>query len=85
MIYPSGMTPEHDAIKRLFPDLSPEEQQEAAENLARYLRTIVALHESIRSDPERYRRFKALTHELKATTIETERSNITNQPASERA
>ena len=75
------MTPEHKAIKKLFPDLSDEEQVEAAENLARYLRAIIGVHEDISSDPERYAQFRALTEEVRARSMEDERSSITSPHA----
>jgi hypothetical protein len=64
-------------LKDLFPDRSPEELKEAEENLRRYLRVVVRIYDYIRSDPERYMEFKALTEKLRKFRIDADRSNIT--------
>ena len=42
-----------EAVKKMFPDLTPEEQIEAAFNLSRYVRAICGTYEGIQSDPEK--------------------------------
>ena len=65
-------------LKDVFPDRSPEELEEAAENLRRYLCVVARIHDYIRSDPEQYRNFNALTEKLRELSIDADRSNITN-------
>ena len=48
-------------IDALYPQMSNEERREAQENLDRYLLLAVRMYERIRTNPEAYARFKALT------------------------
>lgn len=44
----------------LFPELPPAERQKADSEFDRYLRFILRMHKNLRSDPERYERFRDL-------------------------
>jgi hypothetical protein len=48
-------------LRGLYPHLSEEELQIAAENFDRYLELAVRMYDRIRQDPEEYARFKTLT------------------------
>ena len=62
-------------IRELYPDLSDEQLKEAEENLERYLELALRIYERIRSDPEAYSQFRALTASRHTATIDVERSN----------
>lgn len=61
-------------IADVFPELTPEERWEAAHELEEYIKLIIDIHEEICADPERYRRFKALTEEWHRRTLGDETS-----------
>lgn len=48
-------------IRDLYPGLDEEGLREAEENLDRYIKLTLRIYERIRSDPEAYAQFKALT------------------------
>ena len=62
-------------IRDLYPGLSDEQLKEAEENLERYLELALRMYDRIRSDPEAYSRFRALTASDRNATIDVERSN----------
>ena len=61
-------------IKDLFPDLPPEEQDDAQHALRRYLSFIVRLHARITSDQHEHGRLAALTRKLPDRSMEQGRS-----------
>ncbi len=61
-------------IKDLFPDLSPEDEKEAEENLRRYFAFIVRLYDRIVSDPHELERLKALTRTMRGHSMGVGRS-----------
>ncbi|TMA04616.1 MAG: hypothetical protein E6J89_19890 [Deltaproteobacteria bacterium] len=62
-------------IRELYPGLSDEQLKEAKENLERYLELALRIYDRIRSDPEAYSQFRALTASGRTATIDVERSN----------
>jgi len=62
-------------IRDLYPGLSDEQLKEAEENLGRYLELALRIYDRIRSDPEAYSQFRALTASRCKATIDVERSN----------
>jgi len=67
------------ALRKLYPDLGPEELLIAEEKLDEYLRFTMRMYEQIASDPQSYREFKTLTKRKCGSTIDRERSNP-NEP-----
>ena len=53
--------------------------QERSEALGRYLRIVIRIGDRVFADPALRSRFDALTADLRARTVEGERSNIDNQ------
>ena len=62
-------------IRDLYPCLTDEQLKEAEENLERYLELALRMYDRIRSDPEAYSQFRALTPSRHTATIDVERSN----------
>lgn len=56
-------------IQELFPDLSPEQQHEADAVFGEYLELMIRIFDRIRSDPEAYAQFEALTTSENRSTI----------------
>jgi hypothetical protein len=52
-----------DYLKRLYPGLSADKLEEAAENLIRYTELINRLYERIRNNPDAYQMFKIMLEE----------------------
>src|SRR5690349_3957922 len=73
-VYP--MTSRNSKVE-IFTHASPHEQDEALENLRRYLQVVVRIYDSIQRDPELYKRLQALTEAIRIHRIDEERSNIT--------
>ena len=65
-------------IRDFYPDLGEDELRVSEENLDRYLELAFRIYERIRSDPEEYTRFKALTASKPSAKME-ERSKQTNE------
>jgi len=67
------VTPNRDnkeiRIEDLYPDFTPEQLEIAEENLTRYAELVLRIYERLRSDPEEYARFKALTDLQSRDTI----------------
>ncbi len=61
-------------IKDLFPDLPPEKEAEAEENLRRYFAFVARLYDRIAADPQERERLQALTEEYRLRRIEAGRS-----------
>ena len=59
----------------LYPALNDEELKEAEDNVERYLELALRIYDRIRSDPEAYAQFRALTVSGRTATIDVERSN----------
>jgi hypothetical protein len=57
-------------IGDLFPELTEEQQREAAENLDRYMAVVLRIYERIRHDPEAYQRFRTLTDSERYATMQ---------------
>jgi hypothetical protein len=51
----------HQELKALYPNLTHEQLIEAGENLDLYIEHTIQQFERIREDPERYKKFLALT------------------------
>jgi hypothetical protein len=49
------------SIRDLYPDLRPEQQKEAEDNLGKYLEFALRIYERIIADPEEYEKFRSLT------------------------
>jgi hypothetical protein len=64
--------------KALFPGHSLEELEQAEENLRRYIRIVVRVHEYLYADEERYSKFKALTGQIRSLRMAQDRVNIKN-------
>ena len=62
-------------IGDLYPALSDQQLKESEENLERYLELALRIYDRIRSDPESYSQFRALTASRHTATIDVERSN----------
>lgn len=58
----------------LFPHLDEEQLKEAEENLDRYLKLALRIYERIRTDPDAYTWFEALTGSSSNATIGDTRS-----------
>jgi hypothetical protein len=56
-------------IEQLYPDLSPEEREEAEVNLRLYIELIIRIHERIQRDNEAGTRLEALTPPIERSTI----------------
>jgi len=74
----SSMPKPLTTIKDLFPGLSPEELEEAEENLRRYFAFVARLYDRIASDPLELERLRALTEEYRLRRMETGRSFTSN-------
>ncbi len=48
-------------FESLYPDLDPQEREAAQERFDRYLAIVLRIYERVRSDPDAYRQFLALT------------------------
>ena len=59
----------------LFPGIEKDKLQEAEENLDRYLELVLRIYNRIRSDPEAYRAFRALTSKGQSHNINFKGSN----------
>ena len=70
----SSMSKTPITIKDLFPDLTPEKEKEAEENLRRYFAFIARLYDRIASDPHERERLQALTEEYRLRRMEAGRS-----------
>jgi hypothetical protein len=70
-------------IKDLFPDLAPEKEKEAEENLRRYFAFVARLYDRITSDPHGRDRLRALTEEYRLRTMEAGRSFTSNHSDTE--
>jgi len=57
----------------LYPQLDEDQLKEAEQNLARYLEFVLRIYDRIRSDPETYSQFQALTASGREARIKTER------------
>ena len=62
-------------MRDLYPALSDQQLKEAEENLETYLELALRIYDRIRSDPESYSQFRALTASDRKATIDVERSN----------
>lgn len=62
-------------IRDLYPHLNEEQLKEAEENLDKYLGVVLKIYDRIRSDPESYARFKALTAARRKARIEQQWSD----------
>jgi len=58
------------SLRDLYPNLTDEELEEAEANLIAYVQNALAMYERIRSDPESYQQFRALTAELQNGSFE---------------
>jgi hypothetical protein len=74
--------PERPTIEDLYPELSPEEQEEAERNLRAYLELVVRIFERIRRQPGGEEILRQLTEDEEVRTIE-DRSNINNRISDE--
>ncbi len=64
----NGKIEETVTIEDLYPELSPEQQREADAVFGEYLELMIHIFNRIRSDPEAYARFEALTDlEIRST------------------
>ena len=63
---PEQVRPE---IGDLYPHLSGAEQQEAKENLDRYIGVVLRIHERIQRDPRAYAEFQDLTDRRRRSTM----------------
>ena len=61
-------------IRALYPTLSDTELETAEENLERYIELALRIYERIRSEPESYAQFKALTASQNASSMHAQRS-----------
>lgn len=65
MSYAGRMANQHidrqPTVGDLYPDITANELSTAEDNLKRYLSVVLRIWERIRTDPEEYARFKALT------------------------
>ena len=48
-------------FQNLYPNLDPQDREAAQERFDRYLEIVLRIYERVRSDPDTYRRFLALT------------------------
>lgn len=64
------------SLAELYPHLTPEELIEAEKNLDDYLDLMVEMFSRIKSDPEAYARFRALTAPGAYPTIEGKKQNF---------
>lgn len=57
------MTSRHDKppIADVFPELSPEEQREAAERLREYIEVVIEIAREVESDPDKWKLYCELT------------------------
>jgi hypothetical protein len=65
-------------IKDLFPDLAPEKEKEAEENLRRYFAFVARLYDRIASDLHEQERLQVLTEEYRLRRMEAGRSFTSN-------
>jgi hypothetical protein len=70
----SSMSKPAITIKDLFPDLSPEKEKEAEENLRRYFAFVARLYDRIVSEPHGRDRLQALTEEYRLRRMDAGRS-----------
>lgn len=70
--------PERPTIGDLYPELSPEEQEEAERNLRAYLELVVRIFERIRRQPGGEAILRRLTEDEDTRKLEA-RSNINNR------
>ena len=56
-------------VDDLYPDLTPEEREEAAENLHRYVGLMVRVYERLLADPEAYAKAFPLTDRDEPSTM----------------
>jgi hypothetical protein len=70
--------PKRPTIGDLYPELSPEEQEEAERNLRAYLELVVRIFERIRREPGGEAILRTLTEEEEIRSMEA-RSNINNK------
>lgn len=61
-------------MRELFPNLPPEKEQEAEENLRRYFAFVARLYDRIAADPKELARLRALTEEHRLRTMDAGRT-----------
>ena len=74
--------PKRPTIEDLYPELSPEEQEEAERNLRAYLELVVRIFERIRRQPGGEEILRQLTEDEEVRSIEA-RSNINSRISDE--
>lgn len=74
--------PKRPTIEDLYPELSPEEQEEAERNLRAYLELVVRIFERIRQQPGGEAILRQLTEDEATRNLE-DRSNINSRISNE--